>query len=370
MLMVRRTLYLEAAMRILLVSSNPLFAEILSHTLRDATGSEASQIAPQFAPEYIRLQRPQLIVLDENSFSDCELSELLAGARTLPDSHTLLLNRQNNDITIISAHRATIRKVEDMAKVIHMVEEEQRNGNGSALAAECPAAAAAARAGAYGFLALLCNQRPSLELVRRLRTIGVEGFLGMVDGEPDNDLIRQGLEEMAAFVAEAGNRSDAEVEELLAVDWTRLFRGVRPGYGPPPPYEGVYLGADPLQAIQAVSSVYRQHGVAPASDSSANRPDYIGIELDFLRYLCEQQVAAHEKGDEEAIEQWSRAEAAFLQNHLGKWASAYCDRAAQEAATAFYRGTAHLISALLKVMSTGFGQSSDQKLFIHGGHHG
>jgi putative dimethyl sulfoxide reductase chaperone len=351
MLMVRRTLYLEAAMRILLVSSNPLFAEILSHTLRDATGSEASQIAPQFAPEYIRLQRPQLIVLDENSFSDCELSELLAVARMLPDSHTLLLNRQNNDITIISAHRATIRKVEDMAKVIQMVEEVQGIGDGSALTAESPAAAAAARARAYSFLALLCNQRPNAELIGRLRVVGVEGFLRMAKGQLDNALVHQGLEEIAAFVAEAGEQSDAEVEELLAVDWTWLFRGVRPGYGPPPPYEGVHLGGDPLRALQAVSSVYRQYGVAPAADSGANRPDYIGMELDFLRFLCEQQVAAHEKGDEEGIEQWLKAEAAFLHNHIGKWASAYCQKAIGAARTSFYRGTLRLVEGMLHEMS-------------------
>jgi putative dimethyl sulfoxide reductase chaperone len=348
MLMVRRTLYLEAAMRILLVSSNPLFAEILSHTLRDATGSEASQIAPQFAPEYIRLQRPQLIVLDENSFSDCELSELLAVARTLPDSHTLLLNRQNNDITIISAHRATIRKVEDMAKVIHMVEEEQRNGNETALAAESPAAAAAARAGAYGFLALLCNQRPNGDLVRRLRAIGVEGLLSMVDSELDNGLIRQGLEEMATFVAESGERSDGEVEELLAVDWTRLFRGVRPGYGPPPPYEAVYVtkSASQVEVLQAISELYRRHGAA-VDPASANRVDYLGVQFDFLRFLAIEEIEAWRSRDEKQALYYLEAADDFIKKHVVPWAPLYCDRVIADARTHFFRGFARLIKGVL-----------------------
>ncbi|MFW5943505.1 MAG: molecular chaperone TorD family protein, partial [Chloroflexota bacterium] len=302
-----------------LVSSNPLFSEMLSNTLLEAAGARAIQVAPDAAPQWIGAERPQLIVIDESRISAGELSEVLDVARSLPHSRTILLNLLNNDITIVSAQHATIGKVEDMVEAIRDIETDVDIGFGEETAAGNRAAAASARGGAYGFLALLCNQRPELALVRRLRAVGVEGFLGMVDASHAGDLVQQGLQEIAAFVAQTADLPDAEVQEQMAVDWTRLFRGVRPGYGPPPPYEAVYVEGDSLKTMQSVARVYRHYGVAPADAGAGgdNRPDYIGLELDFLRYACEQQAAAHEEGDEEAIERWMVAEEAFLQKHIG-----------------------------------------------------
>lgn len=338
-------------MSIVLVSSNPLFAEVLCITLQEAAGASVIQVDPDKAPDCIRATRPAVIVVDESRTGAVALSEVLAVTRSLPGSRTILVNLQNNDITIVTAQRATIQKVEDMMKVIEVVEAEQRNGSGGELETASPAAAARARAGAYGFLALLCNQRPDRNLVQRLRAVGVGGFLGMVDPEARVGLVGQGLQAMAVFVEQAAVQADDEVETMLAVDWTRLFRGVRPGYGPPPPYESVYVGSDPLAAMESVAEVYRQLGVVPAEGSGSNRPDYIGMELDFLRYLCEQQAAVYEQGEEEVFEQWSRAEEAFLQDHLGKWAPAFCDRAGSEARTGFYAGALLLIKGMLEEMS-------------------
>jgi TorA maturation chaperone TorD len=141
-------------------------------------------------------------------------------------------------------------------------------------------------------------------------------------------------------------QADEQVEQELAVDWTRLFRGLRPGYGPPPPYEGVYLGGDGLQAIQAVARFYHSHGLGPA-DGAGNRPDYIGLELDFLRHACEQQAGALEKGETGEAEKWQEVEESFLEEHTGKWIGAYCERAIAEARTDFYRGTLRLMGAMI-----------------------
>jgi TorA maturation chaperone TorD len=198
------------------------------------------------------------------------------------------------------------------------------------------------RADAYGFLATLCNQRPDLDLVRRLRSLGGEGFLGQIDPESTAEDIRRGLDEMSNFIAGMEGQSDEEAEQALAVDWTQLFRGLRPGYGPPPPYEGVYWGSNEKKVLQAVARCYQATGVAPF-EKAANRPDYIGLELDFLRYLCEQQLEAQQKGDETQLETLQSAEHDFLKDHLGRWAAKYCEKAIEEAKTGFYLGFLHLI---------------------------
>ena len=347
-------------MSIVLVSSNPLFAEVLSHTLQEA-GASLIQVTPEEAAGCIAAEQPAIVLVDESRMEAPVLGELLAVGRRQPETVTILVNLQDNDITIVSARRATIGKGEDMQAVIRSVEAERGKGteSGAAQEATSPAGAARARAGAYGFLALLCNQRPEVSLVRRLRAVGVAGFLGLVEGEAAGEAVRQGLQQMGALVEQTSGQSEEEVATALAVDWTRLFRGVQPGYGPPPPYEGLWRGGDPLGALQAVARVYREQGVGPAGGSAGNRLDYLGLELDYLRYVCEQQALAYEQGEEAAFERWSEAEAAFVEDHVGQWAARYCDSAAAEARTAFYGGALLLMKGLLEELA---GEPADHSL--------
>jgi TorA maturation chaperone TorD len=205
------------------------------------------------------------------------------------------------------------------------------------------------RAGMYSFLANLFNQRPDLELVRRLREMGPEGFDIATDREDISPDVEQGLRELASYIDATQDRSEEEVEQDLAVDWTRLFRGISPNYGPPPPYEGVYTEGvgSPSDVLQGVMQEYHKYSV-DVDEKAANRPDYIGIELDFLRYLNESEAGAWEKGKEERALDYQAAQREFLFKHLGRWVEKYCDRALDEAKTDFYRGFIRLTRGVLK----------------------
>jgi TorA maturation chaperone TorD len=205
------------------------------------------------------------------------------------------------------------------------------------------------RAGMYSFLANLFNQRPDLELVRRLREMGPEGFDLATDGDDISPEVERGLHEMASFIDATQDRSEEQVEQDLAVDWTRLFRGVSPGYGPPPPYEGVYSegAANPQDVLQGIMQTYHKYSV-DVDEKAANRPDYIGIELDFLRYLNESEVDAWKKGEEESALDYHAAQREFLSKHLGRWVGIFFDRAMEEAKTDFYRGFIRLTRGVLK----------------------
>lgn len=221
---------------------------------------------------------------------------------------------------------------------------EERTQDASELAES-----AQTRAGMYSFLANLFNQRPDLELVRRLREMGPEGFsIGASQAEISSE-VEEGLQEMASFIDDTQGQPEEQVEQDLAVDWTRLFRGVSPSYGPPPPYEGVYIegAGSPSDILQAIMQVYHKFSV-DVDEKAANRPDYIGIELDFLRYLNESEAGAWQEGDEEKALDFQGAQKDFLSRHLGRWAEKFCDRAMEEAKTGFYRGFIRLTRAVLK----------------------
>jgi TorA maturation chaperone TorD len=137
------------------------------------------------------------------------------------------------------------------------------------------------------------------------------------------------------------------VDELrtgLAVERTRLLRGVKPGYGPPPPYESVYVGSDQgplMQASVAVRQAYAEAGVG-LPEEVKDQPDFIGLELDFMRHLTEKEAQAWAAADPEEALKVLEKERAFLEEHITRWIPRFCDVMHQEARLDFYRGIARM----------------------------
>lgn len=195
------------------------------------------------------------------------------------------------------------------------------------------------RAAMYSFLATLFNQRPDTTLVRRLLSLGDSIFVDLASERNISALSRQGLLEMRKFMRASGGQSEHEIQCSLAVDWTRLFRGISPDYGPAPPYEGVYLNgvASEIDIIGAVKHCYEVNGIE-IDGSGLNRPDYLGLELDFMSCLAYRESEAWECSDARKAMIVITAECAFVTEHLSLWVDKFCVRAMAYAETAFYRG--------------------------------
>lgn len=120
--------------------------------------------------------------------------------------------------------------------------------------------------------------------------------------------------------------SSAEIADLLddvrhtepseaAAQHAALFRGkvlVAP-------YEGSYE-LDPTRLGRQLSDVaafYRAFG-AEAHGPGADRPDFVGCELEFLSFLELRRLTALE-GDEDGVEILESLRDAFLRDHAGRW---------------------------------------------------
>jgi TorA maturation chaperone TorD len=204
------------------------------------------------------------------------------------------------------------------------------------------------RAGMFGFLGSLFNHRVDADFVGRLRGAGISSLL--VDDRMENIRrnIRVGLDEMSGFIQAVDRKTDKEIEQELAVDWTRLFRGVSPEYGPPPPFEGLYVkgGTNSHEVLETVLKCYRENGFSP-DPVFQNRPDYIGMELDFLGLLSEREAEALEAGDMSNASGYLKTVRSFLLEHLGTWCGDFCDRAIVHAKTGFYRGALQVTKGIV-----------------------
>lgn len=187
------------------------------------------------------------------------------------------------------------------------------------------------------FLAAVLNTRPTAEFVAGLRSANTDGFVPV---RTSTDKHADGADLIVRYIRQTRTRSPDEVAESLAVDWTRIFRGVAPGYGPCPPYEAMYAGDDSQECqanvMSAVLNAYADAGLVPGNGYS--RPDYAGIQLAFLHYLCSRELECLTENNPSEAARFRQQYKQFSAEHLGQWIARYCLQAERFAQTDFYRG--------------------------------
>lgn len=138
----------------------------------------------------------------------------------------------------------------------------------------------------------------------------------------------------------------------LQVEYTYLFINAVP-HVPAPPYASAYTGEGLLmgEPAEAALRAYRQAGLVLAEDYH-DLPDHLAAELEFLAWLGEQAIAAHEAGDEEQAEERTAQQKAFLRDQVQPWLPTFCQRVEEAARMPFYRNLARLAEPLLSAAPT------------------
>lgn len=204
---------------------------------------------------------------------------------------------------------------------------------------------AQSRSQVYGFLGALYCRLPDDQFVRGLFDPGLAGFLASVAASEEfPERMRSGAALVQGFVDASRDEPADELKVKVGVERTRLFRGVKPDYGPLPPYESVYSSAGQeidAHPIAAVAQAYAEADAVMPADTS-EQPDYIGLELDFMRHLCAKESEAWQAGDRERALDLISRERSFLTDHLSTWIPRYCDAMEADARLGLYQGIAHM----------------------------
>ncbi len=167
---------------------------------------------------------------------------------------------------------------------------------------------------------------------------------------------------MQSYVHASRDRSVEEILTELAVERTRLLRGVKPGYGPPPPYESVYTDPSSHQGMEALSEIQAAYTRAGATlpDATHDQPDFIGFELDFMRHLTEWEALARAQDDEKEVMRAVRVQRDFLSDHLDRWVPRFCAVMFEQAQLDFYRGVALVTRGLVRGEADTAAERGDQ----------
>ena len=211
---------------------------------------------------------------------------------------------------------------------------------------------ARARSKVYGFLAAVYLHTPTEDFITTIKSGSIINSLRefMPPEEPSEDF-KKAVEALNQFHSESDQTTSPKLLEKLLIDHTRLLRGVREEYSPPPPYGSVYL-EKMLSGLttRQVADAYRKAGLTLSKDA-AESPDYIGVELDFMRALCEDESKEWAKDDGLATERL-RTEISFLHDHIQKWIPQFCDNMVAWSRTSLYQALAYLTKGWI-ILETG-----------------
>jgi TorA maturation chaperone TorD len=202
-----------------------------------------------------------------------------------------------------------------------------------------------ARSTVYGFFSAAFLRGPSQEFLTAL--ISDAGVANLEDVFPDA-AYRQ---ELAQVRLEA--REGRLTLEGAILDFEALFRV--PGARYLSPYESVYRsqsaggrGCLCGPEAAAVEQFYLREGQTPNAGFT-ELPDHVGVEMEFMAFLCRQAADAMRKRDHAALQEYRHQQYCFFTEHLGAWARLLAQRLASQAQTSLYRFLGNFLDLFLEL---------------------
>lgn len=153
------------------------------------------------------------------------------------------------------------------------------------------------------------------------------------------ELIIRGLGKIQSCLEDGESNTPDKCEATLQSEYIPLFRGLRRGSSPPPPYESVWVDGGFVYGPSAdrVGQKYRQFNMRILNNEP---PDHLALELYFMRFLCEKEAEARSTG--QSVQDWLAEEEDFLREHLAPWLPAFCEGIRESCETLFYSGVADI----------------------------
>jgi DMSO reductase family type II enzyme chaperone len=194
---------------------------------------------------------------------------------------------------------------------------------------------AIARKNMYGFLSRIFLKEPTKDIVEILQN---PDFLSNLSEMEFNGALDHFNRFSESF---SGEIDDLEIE------YSRLFI-IPDKKHYVTPYESVYLTGMLSQAPTVqVKRIYDKNGLEISQDFD-DFPDHIGIELEYMHYLCNKEAQLWDSKNKEDTIECLDKEKEFLEKHLGVWTQNLSEKILNKSENDFYKGFAELLTAFIE----------------------
>lgn len=198
----------------------------------------------------------------------------------------------------------------------------------------------------YGFIVSAINTLPDKFLLNRIKEKEILEFIICLQ-MLENEKITKGSVLIKNYISKKNTYNEIT---LLGIDRTRLFRAydVDNFWAPNESnyHNEIKNGDCSSKVILGVVDSYRKAGVLLA-DACTEAPDFLSVQFDFMRVLCEKERMEWSKNKEASSV--ISLEQNFLTQHLCKWVKNYCGAALKIAKTDFYKGLILLVAGIIEV---------------------
>ena len=138
-------------------------------------------------------------------------------------------------------------------------------------------------------------------------------------------------------------KSDEEILEELAIEYTRLFLGPGQHISPHESVHNIREDGD-YGKLWGQSTVEVKRFIETAglkfTEGFTGIPDHIGVELEFLRHIADKESEAIEKGNFQDVLSCLKLSEQFISEHLLTWIESFTKQVIEQAELPFYRSAA------------------------------
>lgn len=204
------------------------------------------------------------------------------------------------------------------------------------------------RSAFYAFLNMHFLMTPDERTIQGLRHSELAAAFSAIADDPEiNPDLANGWRKFQMYLEKTMEFTASDLAQTLGIDRTRLYRGVSGSFGPPPPYEAVWVNEDrdAEKVLGKLMATYREAGFA-LDEKYKDRVDYIGAEMDYLCQLASREAEAWETGDTRGAIDIIQKEVQFILS-LSAWFSLFKIKAMEFVQTDFYKGHLMMVSGFL-----------------------
>ncbi|RXJ70156.1 hypothetical protein CRV08_00910 [Halarcobacter ebronensis] len=153
--------------------------------------------------------------------------------------------------------------------------------------------------------------------------------------------IKKELKKIRDYAAICGEDESEENMLELKRDWTKLFRGISPTYGPKPPYAQLYKNSISTDFLSSLAELYLDVGYK-GYEKINDRLDYIGVVLDALTIITLLRKKSIEQDNEVEYKRLSLIFDSVVHQYFTSWFEEFRNLAVAHVKTAFYDGALKL----------------------------